>query len=581
MPLILHQYKRSIEFLITALWFVIFNLVDASYLYSSDGERASTSDRPMFALVGDSTVTDHAGWGQGFQSLLRPNVACSNFAQSGRSSRSFRAEGFWEKCIAAKPKYLLIQFGHNDQAGKGPKRESSASGDFRTHLRQYVEEAKEKDIKPILITPLTRRRWTSDGRIEGTLSEYAEATRFVSQTLGTPLIDLHQRSVEQCEKMGPTAYRAFEPMTSRGADHTHLNREGSLAVATLVARDLVTLLPELSQYFDNDKIDQAKYPRELPQRVNTRKLRLDNTKTGITVSSQGKTILRYNKVSPSAPSGIDQIYERSGFLHPVMTPKGKVITEAFPFDHPHQQGIFSAWVSTTWNGHPVDFWNLAKGTGCVLHQSVHAISTKGHDVEFAVDLIHRMKKPVVVDILKERWTIRIREETDGIYLIDLHSKQSSLTEHPLLIKKFHYGGFAVRGPVEWLSPKQKATGENIRTTSRCQIANEHTTDRLVGNHQRSRWVTMSGLVDQLPASITMMHANAEMNERNTARLHPSKPYFCYAPCVERELKITFDQPFESHYRFLVADSIPQPNWIEDQWEKWQVELSSSVKDSLE
>ena len=42
----------------------------------------------------------------------------------------------------------------------------------------------------------------------------------------------------------------------------------------------------------------------------------------------------------------DAVFERSGFLHPVFTPKGRCVTESFPADHPHQQGIFSAWVKT-------------------------------------------------------------------------------------------------------------------------------------------------------------------------------------------------------------------------------------------
>ena len=66
---------------------------------------------PKIVLAGDSTVTDDSGWGAGFHSVFD----CTNLAKGGRSSRSYRTEGWWDKCLATKPNYLLIQFGHNDE----------------------------------------------------------------------------------------------------------------------------------------------------------------------------------------------------------------------------------------------------------------------------------------------------------------------------------------------------------------------------------------------------------------------------------------------------------------------------------
>ena len=56
--------------------------------------------------------------------LFRPNVQVINLALNGRSSKSFRDEGAWAPALAAKPDYILIQFGHNDGPGKGPERET-------------------------------------------------------------------------------------------------------------------------------------------------------------------------------------------------------------------------------------------------------------------------------------------------------------------------------------------------------------------------------------------------------------------------------------------------------------------------
>jgi hypothetical protein len=36
---------------------------------------------------------------------------------------------------------------------------------------------------------------------------------------------------------------------------------------------------------------------------------------------------------------------------------------------------------------------------------------------------------------------------------DLETTQSALTDKPLLVQKYHYGGLALRGPVAWLTEK--------------------------------------------------------------------------------------------------------------------------------
>ena len=94
-------------------------------------------------LVGDSTVDDQGGWGTGFHSSLSPEVQVTNLALNGRSSKSFRDEGAWAPALAAKPDYILIQFGHNDGPGKGPEQESMTLNDLRSAAQQ--DQAKEQN----------------------------------------------------------------------------------------------------------------------------------------------------------------------------------------------------------------------------------------------------------------------------------------------------------------------------------------------------------------------------------------------------------------------------------------------------
>lgn len=87
----------------------------------------------IIALVGDSTVNDQGGWGPGFAASFGPPVKVMNFALNGRSSKSFRDEGRWQPVLNAKPNYVLIQFGHNDNPSKGPARETDAKTTYRAN----------------------------------------------------------------------------------------------------------------------------------------------------------------------------------------------------------------------------------------------------------------------------------------------------------------------------------------------------------------------------------------------------------------------------------------------------------------
>jgi len=108
-------------------------------------------------LVGDSTVNDEGGWGTGFRACFGREVVVVNLALNGRSSKSFRDEGAWAKVMPEKPKYVLIQFGHNDQPGKGPERETDPNTTYRANLERYVDEVRASGGTPVLVTSIVRR----------------------------------------------------------------------------------------------------------------------------------------------------------------------------------------------------------------------------------------------------------------------------------------------------------------------------------------------------------------------------------------------------------------------------------------
>lgn len=214
--------------------------------------RGEDATRQRVVLVGDSTVAEQSGWGPAFAKLLRADVECLNFARGGRSSKSYRAEGHWDAAMKTKPTWVLIQFGHNDQPGKGPERETDPATTFPENIARYADEARAAGARPVLITSMVRRTFRGD-KLISTLTPYVDAVKKVAADKNLPLIDLDARSRELCEKLGPTGSDAFNPPGKDGrTDRTHLNAKGSVAMANLVAAEIRANVPELAKLLSGE-----------------------------------------------------------------------------------------------------------------------------------------------------------------------------------------------------------------------------------------------------------------------------------------------------------------------------------------
>ncbi|HEU4786079.1 MAG TPA: pectinesterase family protein [Gemmatimonadaceae bacterium] len=217
-------------------------------------KSAGQSPKPVrIVLVGDSTVTDANGWGLGFRRFVTDRVEVLNAAANGRSSKSYIDEQRWAHALALKADYYLIQFGHNDEPGKGPERETDPGTTYTQYMSRYVDEARAIGATPILVTSLTRRAFDADGKVVPNLTPYVSAVAALAAVRHVPLLDLHRRSVELAEELGPDAWLALSAKTASGdVDRTHLNPKGSVAVARLVVDELRKAVPALAAMFRTD-----------------------------------------------------------------------------------------------------------------------------------------------------------------------------------------------------------------------------------------------------------------------------------------------------------------------------------------
>ena len=270
--------------------------------------------------------------------------------------------------------------------------------------------------------------------------------------------------------------------------------------------------------------------------------------------TEKKMILRYHKKESPLPEGVPQLYRRSGYIHPVLSPDGSEVTGDFAPDHPHQHGLFMAWTSAKYGGRKIDFWNQRKEEGRVAHKRVIAKRSAPKRAEFVVELSHFDQRDGGREILREIWKVTVHlSGSDDYYVFDIDSEQSLVGDGPFVIEKYHYGGMAWRGNGAWL-------GKDA-----CQFATSEGKDRSGGNHSRPNWVEMSGKIDGRFASVAILSHPKNFRAPQHVRIHPEKPYFCFAPMVEERFSITPKLPHVSRYRYLVSSKKVEKGWIDNQW----------------
>jgi lysophospholipase L1-like esterase len=203
-------------------------------------------------LAGDSTVTDQAdepwaSWGQMLPRFFNAKVAIANYAESGESLHSFRAERRLEKLFTKlhRGDYLFIQFAHNDQK-PGPSHLDAFTG-YATELKVWIADARQRGAVPVLVTSMHRRTFGEDGKIVNSLGGYPQAMREVAAEEKVALIDLHAMSEKFYEAIGPlNSTHAFVHYPAHNfpgqdlpiADNINFNAYGAYELAKCVVRGI-------------------------------------------------------------------------------------------------------------------------------------------------------------------------------------------------------------------------------------------------------------------------------------------------------------------------------------------------------
>lgn len=272
----------------------------------------------------------------------------------------------------------------------------------------------------------------------------------------------------------------------------------------------------------------------------------------------GTEIFQYQGAMTPLPQGYEPQYRRGGYIHPVYTPGGKLVTDDYPPKHKHHHGIWSPWTKTKFEGRAPDFWNMGQKTGTVEFVGIDAAWDGPVVGGFTTN--HRMidlsAVPQPKPAIDETWNVRVyRPLTSGrkAYVFDLIINQRCASDSPLVLPKYHYGGLGYRGHRQW---EDKAN---------CFFVTSEGKDRSNGNETTGKWCHVGGKVDGEMAGVAVLCHPDNFRFPQPMRLNPDEPFFCYAPSQGGDWSIAPGEPYVACYRFVVADGPADKAEIERLW----------------
>ena len=301
---------------------------------------------------------------------------------------------------------------------------------------------------------------------------------------------------------------------------------------------------------------------------------LTSNQDRIDVTLNGSKVFSFVGKPKSLPEPtIKPVFLRGGYIHPVYTPSGRIVTDDYPNDHYHHHGIWFAWTKTQFeNGHP-DFWNVGDGTGRIDAGAANIYAARGNVLgafnssQSYVTLAGSQPKVA----LKEEWDVRVynvgQTSTSRYFVFDITATQECATSEPLKLEEYRYGGMGLRGHRDW-----KDKGKVKFLTSEGKTRED-------GNATRGRWFVMSGPVAGQTVNIAVLDHPQNFRSPQPMRLNPDDPFFNYAPSQLGPFEIKSGDPFVLRYRYIVSDGAPNPDELNRLWNDYanQPKVTVAIK----
>jgi len=278
------------------------------------------------------------------------------------------------------------------------------------------------------------------------------------------------------------------------------------------------------------------------------------------IHKREKKILRYNHAPVPPPKGADKNYTRSGFIHPLWSPAGAILTNIHPVDHIHHMGLWMPWTKTKFEGREVDFWNLGKGQGTVRFAKF--VSTESGPVYGGFRAIQEHVDFTVPEgekvALNEELNVRVWNigRVDQYWLLDYTSKQCCASSSPLHLLKHRYGGFGFRATSRWNESNSDYLTSEGKT-------------RKDGHGTRARWCNIFGTTEKGQAGVLFMSHPENHEHPEPMRIWPKGDvFFNFCPVQKANWTLEPGNNYVLRYRLYVYNGTITVEKAESLWQKF-------------
>jgi hypothetical protein len=279
-----------------------------------------------------------------------------------------------------------------------------------------------------------------------------------------------------------------------------------------------------------------------------------------------KPILNYRFGLTYPPAGVNPLFKRSGFIHPLWSPEGEVLTRIQAPDHYHHYGIWGPWTKTNIDSREVDFWNLMSGQGTVNFNSFLSeyegnVYSGFQAIQNHIDFGAKGEDQVAINELLDirAWDV---DQAAKIWMVDYTSNINSPLTGGIMLEAYRYGGgIGFRATEKW----QK---------DNCTVLTSDGKTRVDADGSFARWCIVEGesATNEGRSGILFLSHPSNRKHPEPMRVWPldanngrGDMYFEFVPIRHEEWKLETKQNYTLKYRMIVFDGKMDTGTAEMYW----------------
>ncbi|MGV3761152.1 DUF6807 domain-containing protein [Parapedobacter sp.] len=278
---------------------------------------------------------------------------------------------------------------------------------------------------------------------------------------------------------------------------------------------------------------------------------------------EGNPLVTYRYTVKPPPPGVDAAYGRAGYIHPLQTISGKVLTHIQPADHYHHYGLWNPWTHVEYKGKMYDLWNIGDKKGTVRFVEFAEIFQDTKHAGFEAVHDH-----VVFDdgretvIMRENWRIAISQLDANRYAMDIRSTLVPVTDADVVLKEYRYAGLGFRATPEWTNKNSGVLTSTGKT-------------RKDADGSLERWTIMSGQLGDSRGGVLFLSHPDNYNFPEPVRIWPvdanggrGDQFFNFSPTKNMDWVLEAGKAYTLQYRLVVFDGSLSADEAEQLWQSF-------------